>query len=117
MYAGQSLTSTGRAMGGGAAQYIVEALCLKNLKKKGAKNIATKTAGVSSHKADVELSFKIGKKKYKIDLEVKFGGGTFDLATILKDDGVTLKANSSVGAAKSRKAMINKLKRVTKIKY
>ena len=43
--------------------------------------------------------------------EVKFGGGTFDLATILKDDGVTLKANSSVGAAKSRKAMINKLKR------
>ena len=111
VYAGQSLTSTGRAMGGGAAQYIVEALCLGNLKKNGAKKISTKTAGVSSHAADVALNFTIGKKKYKIDLEVKFGGGTFDLASILKANGKTLKKNTSVGRAASKKAMIDKLKR------
>lgn len=82
--ADKDLMGIGRQVGGGGAQYIVA-----NLVQNAYPKAVVYTAGTS--KGDPDVYFEIGGNSY--EFEVKAGSGTFDLANVIKSDGVILKKN------------------------
>ena len=114
VYGGRSLSGQGRAIGGGAAQYIVNKLVQQKL---GNKFKSAQTAGVSKTAPDVLVTFKDGTANTQVAIEVKYGGGTFDLKKIIngyndsKGNPIVVPKNGSAGKTISKKAFIDKIKR------